>query len=249
MVRPAPSHFRTAFLASPCLGDTRPVKVYFAGPLFTTPERTWNAEVASALRAAGHEVFLPQEKEPGKDGRGIFAADVAAIDWADGLVAIMDGPDPDSGTAWEVGYAFGTRKPVVLVRTDVSLTRRQRRRLQRDAHGGRHGPDRAPRRLDHGSDRGGPRRAIPDRRRRTLTQTRRAELAKGAARRGASRWRPSSGSRPASCDSPRGAARRRSSRPSVGSAGSSCAASSCRASSRAAMRAAIVTSWPWSLGT
>jgi nucleoside 2-deoxyribosyltransferase len=28
------------------------------------------------------------------------------------------GPDPDSGTAWEVGYAFGTKKPIVLVRTD-----------------------------------------------------------------------------------------------------------------------------------
>jgi len=95
------------------------MKVYFAGPLFTTPERTWNAEVAAALRAAGHEVFLPQEKEPGKDGPGIFAADVAAIDWADGLVAIMDGPDPDSGSAWEVGYALGTKKPVVLVGTAI----------------------------------------------------------------------------------------------------------------------------------
>jgi nucleoside 2-deoxyribosyltransferase len=31
----------------------------------------------------------------------------------------VDGPDPDSGTAWEVGYAFGTRKSIVLVRTDV----------------------------------------------------------------------------------------------------------------------------------
>ncbi|MEO5704246.1 MAG: hypothetical protein ABIZ52_01400, partial [Candidatus Limnocylindrales bacterium] len=29
----------------------------------------------------------------------------------------MDGPDPDSGTAWECGYAFG-KKPIVLVRTD-----------------------------------------------------------------------------------------------------------------------------------
>ncbi len=95
------------------------MKLYLAGPLFTTAERTWNAEVASALRAAGHEVFLPQEKEPGKDGPGIFATDVGGIDRADGLVAIMDGPDPDSGTAWEVGYAFGTSKPVVLVRTDV----------------------------------------------------------------------------------------------------------------------------------
>jgi nucleoside 2-deoxyribosyltransferase len=42
---------------------------------------------------------------------------VGGIDWADGLVAIMDGPDPDSGTCWEVGYAYGTKKPVVLVRT------------------------------------------------------------------------------------------------------------------------------------
>jgi nucleoside 2-deoxyribosyltransferase len=47
------------------------MKVCFAGPLFTTPERTWNAEVTAALRAAGHEVFLPQEREPGKDGTGI----------------------------------------------------------------------------------------------------------------------------------------------------------------------------------
>ncbi len=100
------------------VGDTRVVKLYFAGPLFTTPERTWNAEVCAALRAAGHEVLLPQEKEPGKDGPGIFAADVAGIDWADGLVAIVDGPDPDSGTSWEVGYAFGTNKAIVLVRTD-----------------------------------------------------------------------------------------------------------------------------------
>ena len=97
--------------------DTRAMKLYFAGPLFTRAEREWNAQVAAALRAAGHEVFLPQEKEPGKDGPGIFAADVDGIDWAEGLVAIMDGPDPDSGTSWEVGYAFG-KKPIVLVRTD-----------------------------------------------------------------------------------------------------------------------------------
>ena len=95
------------------------MKLYFAGPLFTTPERTWNAEVTAALRAAGHEVFLPQEQEPGMDGAGIFASDVGGIDWADGLVAIMDGPDPDSGTSWEVGYAFGLKKWIVLVRTDI----------------------------------------------------------------------------------------------------------------------------------
>jgi nucleoside 2-deoxyribosyltransferase len=145
------------------------VKLYFAGPLFTTPERTWNAEVTAALRAAGHEIFLPQEQEPGKDGPGIFATDVGGIDWADGLVAIMDGPDPDSGTAWEVGYAFGTRKPVVLVRNRLSGAGRLGRRVQPDADAGRHGPDRPPRGLDHRGHRRDPRGARADRSGRELS--------------------------------------------------------------------------------
>ena len=94
------------------------MRIYFAGPLFTSAERDWNMALASALRAAGHEVFLPQEQEPGRDAAGIFATDVGGIDWADALVAIMDGADPDSGTSWEVGYAYG-KKPIVLVRTDM----------------------------------------------------------------------------------------------------------------------------------
>ena len=94
------------------------MRIYFAGPLFSSAERDWNAAFASALRSEGHDVFLPQEQEPGKDAAGIFATDVGGIDWADCLVAIMDGADPDSGTCWEVGYAYG-KKPVVLVRTDI----------------------------------------------------------------------------------------------------------------------------------
>ena len=94
------------------------MKLYFAGPLFTSAERAWNEGVATALRDGGHEVFLPQDHEPDKDAPGIFGTDVAGIDWADALVAIMDGPDPDSGTAWECGYAYRT-KPILLVRTDI----------------------------------------------------------------------------------------------------------------------------------
>jgi nucleoside 2-deoxyribosyltransferase len=94
------------------------MKLYFAGPLFTAAERDWNVAFAAALRAAGHDIFLPQEQEPGKDAAGIFSTDVGGIDWADGMLAIMDGADPDSGTCWEVGYAYG-KKPIVLVRTDI----------------------------------------------------------------------------------------------------------------------------------
>jgi hypothetical protein len=48
--------------------------------------------------------------------------DVEAIDWADMVVACMDGPDPDSGTAWECGYAFAKGKPVVCYRTDFRIS-------------------------------------------------------------------------------------------------------------------------------
>jgi len=97
------------------------MRIYFAGPLFTAAERDWNATLAAALRAAGHEVFVPQEQEPGRDAAGIFAGDVAGIDWSDCLVAGVDGADPDSGTSWEVGYAY-LKKPIVLVRTDLRST-------------------------------------------------------------------------------------------------------------------------------
>ena len=47
----------------------------------------------------------------------IFNKDVEGIDWAEVVVANMDGPDPDSGTCWECGYAY-RKKPVILFRTD-----------------------------------------------------------------------------------------------------------------------------------
>jgi nucleoside 2-deoxyribosyltransferase len=94
------------------------MKIYFAGPLFTTAERDFNARLTQLLRRAGHEVFLPQESEQrSKTAREIFADDVAGLDWADIVVANMDGPDPDSGSCWECGYAYG-KKPIVVFRTD-----------------------------------------------------------------------------------------------------------------------------------
>ena len=98
------------------------MKLYFAAPLFTAAERDWNAALVAAIRAAGHEVYVPQENEPGRTAPEIFAVDVAGIDGADGLVVVMDGADPDSGTAWEVGYSYGKGKPMILIRTDIRVT-------------------------------------------------------------------------------------------------------------------------------
>jgi nucleoside 2-deoxyribosyltransferase len=96
------------------------MKIYLAGPLFTTPERTWNEALAARLESAGHEVFVPH-LHPAADStaEAIFRKDLAGVDWADAIVAVMDGPDPDSGTAWECGYAYGVSKPVVLIRSDM----------------------------------------------------------------------------------------------------------------------------------
>jgi nucleoside 2-deoxyribosyltransferase len=94
------------------------VKIYLAGPLFTTAEQEFNRQLSSALQDAGHEVWLAQEREPrDRSAKAIFAEDVAGLDWAEVVVANMEGPDPDSGTCWECGYAF-RRKPVVLFRSD-----------------------------------------------------------------------------------------------------------------------------------
>ena len=49
--------------------------------------------------------------------RQIFQKDVEGVDWAEVVVANMDGPDPDSGTCWECGYAY-KKKPVTVFRTD-----------------------------------------------------------------------------------------------------------------------------------
>ncbi|HEV8641598.1 MAG TPA: nucleoside 2-deoxyribosyltransferase [Methylomirabilota bacterium] len=45
-----------------------------------------------------------------------------AIEQADGVLAVLDGPDVDSGTAAEIGFAFAQSKPIVGYRGDVRIT-------------------------------------------------------------------------------------------------------------------------------
>jgi nucleoside 2-deoxyribosyltransferase len=97
------------------------MKIYLAGPLFSTAERDFNTRLAGLLREMKIEVWLPQESEQGSmSPRQIFEEDVRGIDWADIVVANMDGPDPDSGTCWECGYAY-RKKPIVIFRTDFRV--------------------------------------------------------------------------------------------------------------------------------
>ena len=94
------------------------MKIYLAGPLFTTAEQEFNRRLRDVLQNSGNDVWLPQEHEPrSRSARAIFETDLAGLDAADVVVANMDGPDPDSGTCWECGYAY-KKKPVIVFRTD-----------------------------------------------------------------------------------------------------------------------------------
>jgi len=105
-----------------------PGAVYYAGPLFTDAERQWNlANAASIRRLWPHcELLMPQEfcaafdKPHGgvPDFGQIFAACVEHLARARVVLAIVDGADPDSGTCWEIGYAYARGIPVVGLRTD-----------------------------------------------------------------------------------------------------------------------------------
>jgi len=97
------------------------MKIYLAGPLFSTAERDFNARLTAILRGMGHEVWLPQESEQeSMTPKEIFAKDVEGVDWSEAVVANMDGADPDSGTCWECGYAY-KKKWIVLFRTDFRV--------------------------------------------------------------------------------------------------------------------------------
>lgn len=94
------------------------MKIYLAGPLFTAAEREFNRRLRDLLVRFGHDVWLPQEHEPqSRSARDIFLADIQGVDASEVVVANMDGPDPDSGTCWECGYAY-QKKPIVVYRSD-----------------------------------------------------------------------------------------------------------------------------------
>jgi nucleoside 2-deoxyribosyltransferase/predicted secreted protein len=99
-------------------------RVYLAAPLFSEAERFFNTSVARLLRDNLFDVHLPQEAGDNSDTRdnrkqeNIFFSNKTALEESDVVVAIIDGADADSGTAWEMGYASAEGKPVIALRTD-----------------------------------------------------------------------------------------------------------------------------------
>jgi nucleoside 2-deoxyribosyltransferase len=103
--------------------------IYLAGPLFSDAERQWNVKLRDYLeRNTAYKVYLPQDKceelDPkNKEGdrKKLFRICEKGVKAADIVVAILDGADVDSGTAWEVGYARGIGEKNIGIGTDFRL--------------------------------------------------------------------------------------------------------------------------------
>ena len=102
------------------------MKAYIAGPLFTRGERDFCRRVKTVVQSAGIEPLWPWELCDQRTVNGhsngnatIFDSNMQALDNSDLVVAILDGPDVDSGTAWEIGYSYSKNIPVIGIRTDL----------------------------------------------------------------------------------------------------------------------------------
>jgi nucleoside 2-deoxyribosyltransferase len=108
------------------------MRVYLAGPLFTPYERAYIDECAARLRAVGIEVFVPHENALAAGDTAaatIFQKDWDGVAGANAVVAILDGPMVDDGTACEVGIFYAlmqsdpTKKGIIGLLTDLRATR------------------------------------------------------------------------------------------------------------------------------
>src|SRR5690625_731333 len=96
-------------------------RVYLASPFFNDKEIGILEQVEKILDEKGLNVFSPLRNqmdeyvEVGSRQWSIetFMNDIKHIKWAEIVVGIYHGNYSDSGTAWELGYAYATDKPVI----------------------------------------------------------------------------------------------------------------------------------------
>jgi nucleoside 2-deoxyribosyltransferase len=98
---------------------------YWAAPLFTMAELHFNANAVAQIESAWLKIFLPQRDNPYQaDQPGkCFRRNLLGIERSRNMIAVCDGADMDSGTAYEVGYARalqteGRMGDIIAIRTD-----------------------------------------------------------------------------------------------------------------------------------
>ena len=99
--------------------------IYIAGPFFTDKERTFLKIVIESVKEMfpNEELFIPMEHfilngenlSNNEWAEAVFKMDVEALNKCDQVIAAYLGLRSDTGTAWEIGYAYAKGIPVTLV--------------------------------------------------------------------------------------------------------------------------------------
>jgi len=88
-------------------------KIYVAGPLFTEEQRWLLERVDAVCREQGFETYLPHRDaglfDRDSDSSFFFQQDLRQLQEAAAVVAVLNGDDVDSGTAWEMGYFYAIK--------------------------------------------------------------------------------------------------------------------------------------------
>lgn len=98
------------------------MKIYMAGAFFRPETKVRIDSYAAGFRRLGYDVYVPQEHTVPNAwdmsqedwAREVFKMDIAAIQECDVLFALYDGLYSDSGTAWEIGYAYALGKDIQI---------------------------------------------------------------------------------------------------------------------------------------
>ena len=97
------------------------MKIYVAGNLREKENRDRLEEVERLCKEFG-ETYLPHRDaglfEEGGDSKKIFKMNKDKVDWCDLIVAVWDWKGISAGTAWEIGYAFAKKIPVIALIED-----------------------------------------------------------------------------------------------------------------------------------
>jgi len=93
------------------------MKIYVAGKLWEEKDRKIVESVDRFCKGLGFETFLPHRDAGIYDGKNdalpIYEKDRDMIDWCDVMVAVLDWKGISSGTAWEMGYVYAKKIPII----------------------------------------------------------------------------------------------------------------------------------------
>ena len=101
-------------------------QIYIAGPLYTSSERLLLEHIDAVCKQKSFTTYLPHRDA------GLFIADESSTlpffqrdrDELDNVllvIAVLNGSDIDSGTSWEMGYAYGNDKPIIGFLDDIRV--------------------------------------------------------------------------------------------------------------------------------